>query len=182
MNHRTIIATILILALAGGIAFAMWQTNDQADNGRSLPSPEDVQEDSEEPITEADERNRNNGDSSEQEDSDTSSNDSSDSDNRQIVIPTMTNWSWDNDNNAATIRAYVDGVSSGTCRVVLEKSGYTSIAREAPLALQGSIYVCQGFNIEGSAFPAGGQWSVYVEFSSDTHKGSSIVETLNVNL
>lgn len=185
MSKRVLISIIAITLLASGAAFALWHAQNTDEDSNDETKTVKV-EDPDDPITEADRGNDNDDEepddreSSENNDQDESSSQQSPQDDRQNVSPTMTSWDYDRDRRVATIRAHVDNVSSGTCEVVFTKSGESSVRREASLGLQGSIYVCQGWDIERSAFPASGEWMVRVKFSSDSAQGASQTQTVNI--
>lgn len=78
------------------------------------------------------------------------------------------------------VRAIVNGASKGNCILSIEKEGQQKIERTAILAVGPSYYMCQGFNIERSAFPVTGQWTVKVRLESDNAEGQSDPTAINI--
>lgn len=61
--------------------------------------------------------------------------------------------------NMVYIRALVSGAGSGTCNLSLT-NGASTIKKTAPVGVQASYSICQGFNIPISEFANSGEWQV----------------------
>ena len=63
--------------------------------------------------------------------------------------------------------------ASGTCTLVISKSGQTSVTKTAPAQVSGSVATCAGFrNIDVSKL-ASGQWIVTVSYKDSISTGST---------
>ena len=68
-------------------------------------------------------------------------------------------------NDQITIRAIVQGTTEGTCTLTLTRGSHT-ITRTAPVGVQASYALCQGFNIPVTQIPEKGQWKAKVTVTS----------------
>jgi hypothetical protein len=69
--------------------------------------------------------------------------------------------------------------TSGTCTLILSKSGQTSVTKTAPSQISGTVATCAGFrNIDISRLAAG-KWTVTVSYR-DTDSSGSVSESVNL--
>ncbi len=71
-----------------------------------------------------------------------------------------------------SINALVSGNTSGNCKLTLT-NGSQKIVKSAPIGLQISYYICQGFSINSSEFSPKGEWIAVVEATGPGGSGTS---------
>lgn len=77
------------------------------------------------------------------------------------------------------IRALVNGTGSGTCTLTLTRGGST-VTRDAPVGVQASYSICQGFNVPVSEFSESGEWQVTVQVATADNKRASANTKVNI--
>lgn len=80
---------------------------------------------------------------------------------------TITGANPDNNTKVVRVGTIVEGVTSGTCVVTFVKSGQPNVTATNQVELQNNSYVCPNFVIPYSQFPAGGDWNVSVNVTSN---------------
>ncbi len=71
-----------------------------------------------------------------------------------------------------SINALVSGNTSGNCKLTLT-NGSQKIVKSAPIGLQVSYYICQGFSINSSEFSPKGEWIAIIEATGPRGSGTS---------
>lgn len=78
------------------------------------------------------------------------------------------------------VSATLNNASNGKCILRLEKTGYSSIVKEAPVVVAPSNYACDGFRVPRSELPVGGQWSAIVTHELSGKNSTSERKAFNV--
>lgn len=102
--------------------------------------------------------------------------DTADGQQQSEVKPVITSYGQD----GSVVRVRATSTQNGECRVIFTQSNLR-VERTAGTNLVTSYYVCQGFDIDSSQFPAKGKWDVKVQFKSDTAQGESESKVLVIN-
>lgn len=168
LRKKLLFGTVIVLLFFGGVAYALWFKDDPAQNqintedtGGPPLSATDAQEGTQEqPLP-----------------SKPGASGSSENNTKGVNV-TISHLS--QDEVTVYVRAFVEGATGGTCTLKLEKGGYSSVQKTAPIAAIGETFTCQGFNIAKSDIPAKGTWSVKVSFAGNNKTGTS--ETKNINI
>jgi hypothetical protein len=80
------------------------------------------------------------------------------------------------------VRSLLSGLTAGTCRLTLSK-GYATIEKTAPVSLQNTGYVCDGFDIAASEFAGNsGNWSLELSVASTDNKTQSVQQDITIEL
>lgn len=77
------------------------------------------------------------------------------------------------------INGLVSGTASGTCKLVVSK-GDKKIEKTAPIGMQVSYYICQGFSISSSEFATKGEWTATIEVTSPNGGATSEPRKINI--
>lgn len=80
---------------------------------------------------------------------------------------TVTGANADDANHVLRVSTLVNGVTSGTCKLTVSKSGQTSVTAENQVAQTTNTYTCPNFTIPYSQFPSGGSWNVSVSVTNN---------------
>lgn len=77
------------------------------------------------------------------------------------------------------IRAFAQGVTSGTCEFTLTKDSAT-VTRAASLSLDTTSYVCEPIDIPLSEFPSKGTWQLNARVVSGAEASPSVTSTVSI--
>ena len=185
MNKRIIISITVILALAVGGGYALWQNQNGAADSQNKPSSngssreESSQEETDPGRVREDQVVDDSSDDNNSSDNESSkpSNDGSsgDSEGPPPEKPNVTRAEYKESDDEVRVAAIFDKQSEGTCLLRMAKDGEETIKRTAEIITAPTYYACDGFRIPGSEFPSGGTWSVTV-----THKVGDAATTSEV--
>lgn len=177
-----IIVPVILVLVGSGIALAYttknWPFSEPATYDKSSDSTVDTKEDG----------------------NVTSSNDKKDSDDQNPVTPTSEDKTIQTGNevdqtnapeianitraeqsgSGIRVSATFNSASNGKCVLRLEKSGYSSIVKEASIVVGPSYYACNGFRVPRSELPVGGEWSAIVTHELGGKSSTSERKTFNV--
>lgn len=78
------------------------------------------------------------------------------------------------------IRTLIEGGSSGECNLTITQNSST-ITKTAPVGVQASYALCQGFNIPVSEFNASGEWKITVTTKLTTGKEATTTSKVTIN-
>lgn len=70
------------------------------------------------------------------------------------------------------IRTLLNGVSGGTCNLAISK-GSRVVTKSAPIGVQSSYAICQGFNIPVTEFQENGEWDITLTINGSNGKSTS---------
>lgn len=173
ISRKTIIITSAAILLLGGGVAAYWLANKADNPGKEIPSTEDAampEETQTEPSDPEDEEANEDG----------SGAPTPAKAQAEVTMTSPVNGQVFN-NETVRVRAFVTGVSEGTCTVIFSKNGQAGVTQSTPVALYTSYYACQGFDIPRANFPAAGEWQVRVAFDSPKAEGSSETRSITIN-
>jgi cytoskeletal protein RodZ len=175
MKKHTVISVVIILMLAVGGGYALWQNQNRATNSQDKPSSngssqEEISQEETDPGRVKEDQvvddSPDNNNSSDNESSEPSNNDSSgNSEGPAPEKPNVTRAEYKKSDDEVRVAAIFDNSSDGTCLLRLEKSGYNTVKRTAGIITAPSYYACDGFRVAANKLPARGEWKATV-----THK------------
>lgn len=90
--------------------------------------------------------------------------------NLSDVVVTITSVSQQDD--MLQVRAIIESVTEGMCRINLSRDGSRPISYSADTQNMGSYSVCQGFDVPLEDLEKG-SWDIRIEFENSTSKGSA---------
>lgn len=79
------------------------------------------------------------------------------------------------------IRTLIEGTNGGDCTLTLSKGDYR-IEKTAPVGVQASYAVCQGFNIPVTEFKESGDWDVIINVKGPGSKEGTASGKLTITL
>lgn len=160
---KIIIITLAVL-LVGGTIFGAWYYL-HPKNQSSLEVSESTKKEAEQNDVEIAKseknKNSNQGEVNNQQQSTTQP---------SSVIVDIT--SYGQSGNMVYVNALVSGTTSGTCKLTMTKNA-KKVEKSAPIGLQVSYYICQGFNISSSEFSEKGEWEAIIEATGPNGSGKS---------
>jgi hypothetical protein len=175
MNKRIVISITVILALALGGGYALWQNQNGATDSQDKlssngSSQEEISQEETDPGRVREDQvvdnSSDNNNSSDNESSEPSNNDSSgNSEGPAPEKPNVTRAEYKKSDEEVRVAAIFNNQSEGTCVLRMAKEGEKTIKRTAEIIAAPTYYACDGFRIPVSEFPSSGKWSVTV-----THK------------
>ncbi len=74
--------------------------------------------------------------------------------------------------NNLIVNVLVGGTTSGTCNLTMT-NGTNKVQKSAPIGLQVSYYICQGFSVNISEFSQKGEWTAIVDVSTANSSAQS---------
>lgn len=161
-----LIAVLLAVAIAAG-AYWFWQRSTSQQNSQNAPGENQVNYDYNDPSSEAEREQPIPAKQQPQEEPEPPS-------GLNVVVTHA-----GQNENKVSIRALVEGATTGTCTLTLSKSGQPDIVKTAPMAVQATYTICQGFDIPTAEFGAGGEWTASVK-AEDGARGGTAQATLEV--
>lgn len=180
MNKRITISLAVILLLAGGVAFAMWESKDSENDAEISQIDESLRHDED-----GDDRSQLDKTSSDDSSGETTDDNGEREvsspeyrDNLQIEQPQITRAEQSGDD--LRIAAIFSSRSTGTCTLRLSKSGENTIEENTQIVPTPNYYACNGFTVPISELPSSGTWDVTVIHKLDGSKNSSEVRQVNV--
>ncbi|MEX0748990.1 MAG: hypothetical protein WD467_02160 [Candidatus Saccharimonadales bacterium] len=180
MNKRLTISIIAVAILTLGVGYAVMQSDTSKINSDTAQDSNSSTSDYSDSNDRVDEdqvpEDRNNDAKNVQPDGDKRVEpEEQPPENPPIEKPHITRYEQSGD--AIRVSAIFNTISSGTCRLTLEKAGHESIVRSAEVVVGPNYYACDGFRIPIAELPAMGEWKVSVahlqgnqSVSSDTYK------------
>ena len=84
-------------------------------------------------------------------------------------------------NSPVTVRAIIEGATSGTCNLKFTRSGASSIELEAPIISGPTYFTCEGFDVEASRFTEKGEWELELKVNSNDGKSGSEKRMITVS-
>lgn len=159
LSRKTIIASVVVILVAGGVAFALLRNSEKNSNPAEPQNPESR-------VTEEQATQPENPNASPQPSSYTGTSQIS------VSLSSPTNGQEFN-NTTVVVRAILSGASSGTCTATFTKSGSNEVVVTAPVVQAPTYYTCSGFNVDRSQFTATGEWTLRLNVKADGAEGNS---------
>lgn len=170
-----LIVVAVVLIVSGGLVYFRHNQNQQNTYQAELKKKDEAQKQAEKnPQSESDWRKA-------QEESNSSAANNTTLGSKQKVAPVVT--TLDQNTSSVTVRAFSPSMSGNNqvCSVKFSKSGQEDVTQNTGIGLQGSYYVCQGFDIPKSTFPIKGEWRMTFNVSSSTVEGSTAPQMIIIN-
>jgi hypothetical protein len=169
-HRRLIIISIILALLLSGGAYAFWrnQSNDFSEEtnktgGAQKPESKDV-------------KLKEDGTPIETTKPGAGSDAASSSSEAAVQ---MTSYSYNSSSGIISVRAFVTGVTSGSCVAVFTQDD-KKLEKRADLQAQASFYACKGFDVTRAEFPAGGEWNIKVRYEGNGNTAESNSGKINL--
>ncbi len=82
--------------------------------------------------------------------------------NETDVVVTITRADQAGAGQPLNIRAFIDGTKTGQCKVIISKSGQSTVEKSFPVVFEGTGSSCQNADIDAGEFSTGGEWTLTI--------------------
>lgn len=82
--------------------------------------------------------------------------------------------------STVSVRASIEGATSGTCEITFTKSGQASVTKTFPVSFEATTSQCQGADIPSSSFPAAGTWNVALKVTNGSQTSNTVTGSVDV--
>lgn len=79
-----------------------------------------------------------------------------------------------------SIRANIEGTTTGTCHVTFARTGQSNVTKTFPVSFEATTSQCQGADIPVSDFPMGGTWSLSLTVTNGSQTSNTATGSVNV--